>query len=106
MNGEAGSPEPEPIEDRIARAIGETLEPFVVSLLAALISPVQCAQGIDTEGDDQRRKAINAGRMLLDETRTRIKQANSFFEGTRSCQRKLSRRNKNSHLRRIGFIST
>lgn len=77
MNQQANS---EPVEDGIARAIRETLEPFVVSLLAALIAPSQCVQGIDAEGDDQRRKAIEAGRMLLDETRTRIKEADSFFE--------------------------
>jgi hypothetical protein len=77
MNEQANS---EPVEDRIARAIRETLEPFVVSLLAALITPSQCVQGIDAERDDQRRKAIEAGRMLLDETRTTIKEADSFFE--------------------------
>jgi hypothetical protein len=71
-----GTPEsqPPPIEDRIARAIAETLEPFIVSLLAALIAPNQCAQGIDEERDDQRRKAIRLAQRLLSETRTSLQQ--------------------------------
>ena len=76
MSGETPeSHEPEPIEDRIARVITETLEPFVVSLLAALIAPSQCVQGIDRDSEDQRRRAIELGRMLLDESRTRLKAA-------------------------------
>jgi hypothetical protein len=77
---EEANSEPEPIEDRIARAIEETLEPFVVSLLAALIAPSQCAQGFDQERDDQRGKAIETGRMLLDETRKRLKGAHEEIE--------------------------
>ena len=72
MSEEANTTESEPIQDRIARAIKESLEPFVVSVLAALISPTQCAQGIDSESEDQRRKAIEIGRMLLHETRTSL----------------------------------
>jgi hypothetical protein len=73
VSGVASQPEPiEPLEDRIAPVISETLEPFVVSLLAALISPSQCVQGIDEERDDQRRKAIRLAQRLLSETRTNL----------------------------------
>ena len=76
MNSSLGSqPESEPIENRIARAIENALEPFVVSLLAALISPAQCAQGIDKESEDQRWKAITLGRLLLNETRENLRAA-------------------------------
>lgn len=80
MNSSSGSPEPEPIENKIALAIQNTLEPFVVSLLAALIAPSQCTQGIDRESDDQRRKAIETGRMLLEETRTRLRDSHNQIE--------------------------
>ena len=84
MSGETNSepansgsqPEPvEPLEERIARAVENALEPFVVSLLAALLSPAQCVQGIERESEDQRWKAITLGRTLLNETRENLKAA-------------------------------
>jgi hypothetical protein len=77
-SGVAGRPEPiEPLEERIARAVSEALEPFVVSLLAALIAPSQCAQGIDQESEDQRRKAIRLGQTLIDEARTGLREVSA-----------------------------
>jgi hypothetical protein len=80
VSGETGSNQPEPLEDRIAHAIESALEPFVVSLLAALIAPSQCVQGIDQERDDQRRKAIELGRMLLNESPENLKSAYDRIE--------------------------
>jgi hypothetical protein len=78
--GGASGSQPEPLEDRIARAVSEALEPFVVSLLAALIAPSQCAQGIDQESEDQRRKAIMVGQMLLQESRKNLRDTSANIE--------------------------